>query len=77
MAKIVHARIDRETEALLQKLRRRTGLSESEVLREGLKAFARERLVDGGTRIVGVAEFASGKKDLGSNKRHLAGFGRK
>lgn len=77
MAKIVHARIDRETEALLEKLRRRTGLSESEVLREGLKAFARDRLLDGRTRIAGVAEFSSGKKDLGSNKRHLAGFGRK
>lgn len=77
MAKIVHARIDRETEALLEKLRRRTGLSESEVLREGLKAFARDRLLDGSTRIAGVAEFSSGKRDLGSNKRHLAGFGRK
>ena len=75
MAKSVHARIDRETETLLRRLRRRTGLSESELLREGLKAVARERLVDRETRIAGLGEFASGRKDLGSNKRHLAGFG--
>jgi hypothetical protein len=77
MARTVHARIDRETELLLARLRRRTGLSESEILREGLKAVARDRLLDKGTRIVGLGQFASGEKDLGSNQRHLVGFGRK
>lgn len=76
MARSVHARIDRETEALLDRLRRRTGLSESELLREGLKAVARDRLLDHDTRIAGLGQFASGRKDLGSNKRLLAGFGR-
>jgi len=77
MAKIVHARVDRETEALLRRLQRRTGLTESDLLREGLKAIARERLVGESDRIAGVGEFRSGQKDLGSNPRHLAGFGKK
>jgi len=76
MAKTIHARIDRSTEALLVRLRRRTGLSESDLLREGLKAVARERLVDERTPIVGLGRFASGRKDLGSNQHHLRGFGR-
>ncbi len=76
MAKTVHARIDRETEALLKRLTRRTGLTESEVLRLGLKAIARDRLLAHDPRIAGLGQFASGRKDLGSNPRHLARFGR-
>ena len=72
----IHARLDAETQALLRRLRRRTGLSDSEILREGIRVVARDRLLAGRHRIVGLGRFASGRHDLGSNKTLLEGFGR-
>jgi hypothetical protein len=77
MAKMVHARLDDETEALLRRLGRATGLSESEVLRRGLLALEAVSGRAGKPRIVGLGGFVSGQADLGSNKAHLAGFGKK
>jgi hypothetical protein len=74
MAKMVHARLDEGSERTLARLRRATGLSNSELLRRGLRAFDLMQ-GGGGRRIAGLGAFASGMPDLGSNKRHLAGFG--
>jgi hypothetical protein len=76
MAKVVQARLDDETHALLQHLRRRTGMSESELLRRGLRAMAALPDARGRPRVIGVGKFASRVDDLGSNKAHLKGFGR-
>lgn len=76
MGKIVHARLDEESHALLQRLRRTTGLTESEVLRRGLRVLAAQSPGGRSRRIVGLGKFASGRADLGSNKRHLRRFGR-
>lgn len=71
---IVHARLDPETQAILERLRRRTGLRDSELIRRALRAF--DAAPDSGaSRIVGVGKFSSGVPDLGSDKRHLRGFG--
>ena len=75
MAKMVHARLDDGGERTLARLRRATGLSDSEILRRGLKAFEVMQGGRGKRRISGLGAFASGKPDLGSNKAHLAGFG--
>jgi hypothetical protein len=75
MAKMVHAPLDEEGERMLVRLRRATGLSDSELLRRGLRAFDLMQGDRGGRRIAGLGAFASGMPDLGSNKRHLAGFG--
>jgi hypothetical protein len=75
MAKMVHARLDNGSERTLASLRRATGLSDSEILRRGLRAFDVMQGARGGRRIAGLGAFASGKPDLGSNKRHLTGFG--
>jgi hypothetical protein len=72
--RIVQARVDEETERVLASLRRRTGLSESELVRRALRAL-NEGLPAAGKRIYGVGRFSSGCPDLGSNKRHLVGFG--
>jgi hypothetical protein len=72
----VQARLDRPSRAALERLMRRLGWSPSRVVREGV------RLLDacyGGAapkRFVGAGRFASGLSDLGSNKKHLKGFGR-
>jgi hypothetical protein len=76
MAKIVHARLDDENEALLRRLGRATGLSDSELLRRGLCALGAVSGRPGRARVIGLAAFASGRPDLGSNRRHLAGFGK-
>jgi hypothetical protein len=75
MAKMVHARLDDGSERTLVRLRRATGLSDSEILRRGLRAFDIMQGGRGGRRIAGVGAFASGQPDLGSHKGHLTGFG--
>ncbi len=77
MAKIVHARLDDESEALLRRLGQASGLSDSEVLRRGLMALEAVSGRAGRPRIIGLAGFSSGQPDLGSNKAHLSGFGKK
>jgi len=76
VGRIVQSRLDPETLDLLTRLRRRTGLSDSELLRRGLHRLAENRPRARRHRIVGVGKFASKVTDLGSNKRHLRGFGR-
>ena len=75
MAKIVHARLDDESEALLIGLRRKTGLGESELIRRGLRILNASSGSKGRPTVIGLGAFASGLRDLGSNKRHLDGFG--
>ena len=76
MSRIIHARLDSETEQLLRQLEQRLGWNDSKVVREGIKAL-NGLLVGGRTRrIVGLGRFRSGVSDLGSNKEHLKGFGR-
>lgn len=74
---MVHARFDDDGHELLRRLRRRTGLSESELLRRGIEALAKGTPAGRGPEIVGIGAFASRKRDLGSSKKHLAGFGRR
>jgi hypothetical protein len=75
MAKMVHARLDDGSERTLARLRRATGLSDSEILRRGLRAFDLMQGGRGRRRIAGLGAFASGVPNLGSDRRHLAGFG--
>ena len=76
MGRIVQARLDPETLDLLTRLRRSTGLSDSELLRRGLRRLAERGARARRHRIVGVGRFASTVTDLASNKRRLQGFGR-
>lgn len=76
LSRVIHARLDGPTERLLRELERRLGWSDSQVVREGIKAL-NVLLVPGRARpIVGLGRFRSGVRDLGSNKAHLKGFGR-
>jgi Arc/MetJ-type ribon-helix-helix transcriptional regulator len=75
MAKIVHARLNAESEELLSKLERSLGLNQSEVIREALKSLASQTSKKRKRRIIGLGEFRSGIPDLSTNKKHLEGFG--
>jgi len=75
MSKMVHARLDPDTDNLLRRLRRSTGLGDSELIRRGLRVLETLQAGQGRPGIIGLGAFSSGIADLGSNKRHLDGFG--
>ena len=77
MAKVVQARLDDETDRILKDLRRRTGLSDSELVRRGVRSLAALSQPASSIRFVGIGRFSSHVRDLGSNEAHLAAFGRK
>ena len=72
----VQARLDPETRRTLDRLVARLGWTQSQVVREGVRLLAATHPGVGRPRIAGIGEFASGVRDLGSNPRHLKGFGR-
>ncbi|HEX9876132.1 MAG TPA: hypothetical protein VGC50_05710 [Gammaproteobacteria bacterium] len=79
MKTYIHARLSREDRAVLEDLKKSTGRSESELVREGLhlirRQLERER---NALEVAGksVGKFVGGPKDLSTNKEHLAEFGR-
>jgi hypothetical protein len=68
--------LDEEDRRRLDRLARDFGLSPSEVVREAIRRMAASHPPAGRPRIAGLGRFASGVDDLGSNKRHLKGFGK-
>jgi len=76
MKHAVQARLDEESQLALDRLVQRLGWSPSRVVRESLRLMvlhydtAPKKL-----KIAGIGEFDSGVPDLGSNRRHLEGFG--
>ena len=76
MSRIIHARLDVETERLLRELERRLGWNDSRVVREGIRALNILLVPRRSRQIVGLGRFRSGIRDLGSSKTHLKGFGR-
>ena len=73
MARIIHARLDAQTEKILIEIERRLGWTDSQTVREGIKALHALLPPGGQRKVVGLGRFRSGKKDLGSNKKHLEG----
>jgi hypothetical protein len=71
----VQARLDRRSQLALQRLVRRLSWNPSRVVREGLGLLAACYGTPPRKKVVGVGRFASGLPDLGSNKKHLEGFG--
>jgi hypothetical protein len=76
MARIIHARLDSETEKMLREVERSLGWNDSEIVRAGIKMLRGVTLRRRSRAIVGLGKFPSGLTDLGSNKDHLKGFGR-
>lgn len=79
MKTYIHARLRKEDLAVLEELKKATGRSESELIREGLRLIRRglehkRSALELAGRSSG--RFAGGPKDLSTNKEHLAEFGR-
>lgn len=74
---IVHARLDRETREILERLRKSTGLRDSTLIRRALRSLDAGVGQPTRLRITGVGAFESKTPDLGSDPEHLRGFGGK
>lgn len=76
MGSTVQARLDEDSKKLLARLVKQLRWSQSRVVREGLRLLAACHPRREGKRVIGLGKFRSGVPDLGSNKKHLEGFGR-
>ena len=75
MRSTVQARLDAASRRDLAVLVRSLGWSPSRVVREALRRMASLQVPPGRPRIAGMGKFSSGVPDLGSNEKHLRGFG--
>ncbi|RIK86992.1 MAG: hypothetical protein DCC67_02290 [Planctomycetota bacterium] len=75
MSASIHARLDEETATLRDELRRRLGLSDTDVVREGIRALAPRLKRKPVRKFIGEGKHQSGVSDLASNKKHMEGFG--
>jgi hypothetical protein len=75
MRRHVHVQLDRRSHLELEELVRRLGWSPSRVVCEGIHLLAARVETPSTTKVIGTGRFASGLPDLGSNKKHLKGFG--
>ncbi len=74
----IHARLRDEDRIALERLKRSTGRTESDLVRRGLQLVAEEEgrrrsALDLAGRSVG--RFKKGPRDLSTNRKHLEGFG--
>jgi len=76
MRNLVQARLDPDSQKALERLTGRLGWSPSQIVRERIRLLESCHGRGPGQRIAGLGKFSSGVRDLGSNKRHLKGFGR-
>jgi len=74
----IHARLTREDRAILDKMRKMSGCSESELVRRGLR-LALEELgrKQSALELAGrsAGKFRNGPRDLATDRKHLEGFG--
>lgn len=74
----VHARLGAGDRIVLERLKRATGRTESEILRRGLRLVAAEESRQrSALDLAGpsVGRFRRGPRDLSTDRRHLDGFG--
>lgn len=76
MRSTVQARLDAASRRDLAQLVQSLGWSPSKVVREALRRLASSHPLPGRPRIAGLGKFSSDIPDLGSDKKHLRGFGR-
>ena len=75
MSAKVQARLDDETQAILDRLRR-GGRTTSDIIREGIQLLDRERSSGAAAKMIGIGMIRSGVPDMGSNKKYLEGLGK-
>jgi hypothetical protein len=76
MRHAIQARLDDRSRKRLDVLVRELGWTPSRIVREGLRILEASYLRRKKRGIIGLGKFSSGLPDLGSNKKHLSGFGK-
>jgi len=76
MRTAIQARLDDSSRKRLTLLVRELGWSPSRVVREGLRVLEASYLRKKKRGVIGLGKFSSGLHDLGSDKKHLHGFGK-
>lgn len=76
MKSAIQARLDPDTTKALARLTRELGWSSSKIVREAVRLLAATQPGRARPKIVGIGKFSSSVADLGSNRKHLRGFGR-
>ena len=77
MKATVQARLDKETQAALDRLVKRHGWSTSKVVREGIHLVEQRQAAATRPKLIGVGMFEGGPKDLSTNKKYLQDLGLK
>jgi hypothetical protein len=75
MSCTIHARLDEETEALRAELKKRSGWTDSEIVRQGIKVLAAVTPAGKKRSLRGAGKYRSGVPDLATNKKYMEGFG--
>lgn len=73
----VQARLDKETQATLERLVRVHGWSTSRVIREGIRLVEKHHAPQPRRKLIGIGKYDSGVSDLATDKSYLDDFGRK
>lgn len=74
MPATVQVRLDDETTAILDRLRR-GGRTTSDIVREAIRLAGREQGGGAAGKMIGIGMIRSGVPDMGSNKKYLEGLG--
>jgi len=77
MSATVQVRLNKESEAALKQLVRENGWTPSEAVRNSLREVAEQQKPKPSPRLVGIGCVSFGPGDLATNKKHMAGFGKK
>ena len=72
---VVQVSLDPQGKKILAQLVLRLGWGAFKVVSEALRVFASSQGGSDTRKISGLGKFSSGIPDLGSNKKHLVGFG--
>jgi hypothetical protein len=78
MKAYIHARLDEDDRSILDELKARTGRTDTELVRRGLRLAVQEvRAQRSALDLAGrsAGRFRNGPPDLSTNRRHLEGFG--
>lgn len=78
MKTYIHARLGDKEQSALEDLKAKTGQTESELVRRGLRLLAEEeRRRRSALDLAGtsVGRFKKGPRDLSTSRKHLEGFG--
>jgi hypothetical protein len=75
MAASIHARLDDETDAMRQELKRTRGWTDSEIVRRGIQLLASATAKRATRKFHGVGEYDFGISDLATNPKYMEGFG--